>query len=157
MEREHIHNILIVCTGNSCRSAMAEGYLKKRLKELSEHISVNSAGTAAIYGAGASPEAVRVMKEADVDISGHQSKPIVSGMIERADIILVMEPYHRDFIIRLVPESRSKVFYLRQFSQDPADDIIPDPIGRGVDFYKQVKDIITDSLEGFIKWVKNLK
>jgi protein-tyrosine-phosphatase len=78
-------------------------------------------------------------------------------MIERADIILVMEPYHRDFIIRLVPESRSKVFYLRQFSQDPADDIIPDPIGRGVDFYKQVKDIITDSLEGFIKWVKNLK
>jgi len=152
---KNIKRILIVCTGNSCRSVMAMGYLRKRLKDLGKDIVVESAGTAALPGLGPSKDAVMAMGDIGVDISGHMSTQLSKEMIKKADIILVMEPIHKDEILRLAPEHIDKVFYFREFDTSADEYSVPDPIGMGSGFYKNVLDVIKKSTEGFLKWMEN--
>ena len=78
-------NILIVCTGNTCRSPMAEGILKHLLKSKGiEHIDVSSAGTAGLEGYPPSENAVEATRVWDIDISGHRSRPLNRRLIESA-------------------------------------------------------------------------
>ena len=135
---------------------MAEGYFKKMLKESSKDISVASAGTATFPGMKASQEAVEVMREIGIDISGHQSNEITRDMIKDSDIILVMEPAHMDVVAGMVPEKKDDIFFLRQFEKkDTLDKFIPDPIGKSMTFYRNVLNVIKTSTEGFLKWLED--
>ncbi|MCA9436480.1 MAG: low molecular weight phosphatase family protein, partial [Candidatus Omnitrophica bacterium] len=81
--------VLLVCTGNSCRSAMAEGLLKRMLREGKvDNVSVRSAGTMTGGGSPASEGAQAVCREVDVDLSEHRSSPLTGSMLSWADIIL---------------------------------------------------------------------
>lgn len=158
IDKRNIKSILLVCTGNSCRSVMAQGYLIKRLKDLGKQISVESVGTAAPPGAKPTKETVESMKELNIDVSEYLSKLLTKGDMDKADIILVMDPIHREKIRNIDPSSaiKDKIFYLRQFVKgDSREIIIPDPIGRPLDFYKRVLDIIKESIEGFLEWLEN--
>ena len=149
--------ILIVCTGNSCRSIMAEGYLVHRLKELGlEDVIVASAGTGAMGGFHPTAETVEVMKESSIDVSGYTSSPLERSRIESADIILVMESAHKNRIIIMSPDTQDKIFFLREFSSEKTKNIfIDDPIGKSIEFYREVSAVIKNSTEGFIKqWLK---
>ena len=131
-------NILFVCTGNSCRSPMAEGLLKHMLGESREdEFNIISAGIAAPVGIKATPKAIEVMRNHDMDISGHRTRKLTNKEIEKADIILVMERSHKDAIISEVPDAGSKTFLLGGFKSaaiDPDKNIdIPDPIGMPVE------------------------
>jgi len=154
---KNIKKVLIVCTGNSCRSKMAEGYLKKRLKELGMNMLVSSAGTGTVPGMTPTNEAIDLMREGGMDISGYLSSNLNKMLIDNSDLILVMEPHHKEKVLDLVPEAKDKIRLLKEFSTHNnilKQVSIEDPIGKPIEFYKKVFEIIKDSLEGFLKWLK---
>lgn len=149
-----IKKILFVCTGNSCRSVMAASLLKKLLKEKAKNYEICSAGTTALEGMGPSSEAERIMLKQGIDISSHRSQRLNPQMIRDADLILVMEKAHRDFILNLVPEIENKLFLLKSFIKDRPKNFdldIPDPIGKPAEFYEEILIVMEESLQGLIE------
>lgn len=146
--------ILFVCTGNSCRSAMAEGIMKKMAEGL-ENIHVSSAGVAAYDGMPASKEAILVMKNKGIDISGHKSRRVTVGMLKQADLILVMDEGHRQNILNFVSGLDKKVFLLKEFSDERSGGLaIQDPIGLHISFYESVAGVLQKSIEGLVEKIK---
>ncbi len=135
---------------------MAEGYLKSRSKELGKEILVESTGTGTVSGFKPSQEAIESMKEIGIDVSGYESSVLTKEAIDKADIILVMAPVHKEVIVRMALLAKDKIFYLREFAkEDSLDKFIPDPIGKPIEFYRKILDVIKKSLEGFLKWLEN--
>ena len=134
--------LLFVCTGNTCRSSMAEGLFKDMLKSLGKdnEISVSSAGIYAMNNQSASENAIIAMKNNLVDISNHRSKQITMEMIEESDIILTMTNGHKQAILQASPGMNSKVFTLKEFVGLDGD--IADPFGGSIEIYEEsLKDI----------------
>jgi protein-tyrosine phosphatase len=109
-------SILVVCTGNICRSPLAEGFLRsilvRRFAEAAPRVS--SAGTAGGEGSPAMAESVQAASERDVDISGHLARKLGPHMVEHADLVLCMAREHRDAIIRANPAAEPRVFTLKE-------------------------------------------
>lgn len=153
-----MRTILLVCTGNSCRSAMAAGALKELLGDKSNY-QIVTAGTGAIKGMRATSEAIEAAAEQNIDISQHRSTPLTDEMIDQADIILVMARHHKNYILRHVPTSENKVHLLSEFGRMEqekklVDPDIPDPIGQSLEFYRRVFGIIK---EGLLRVMKKLE
>ncbi len=147
-------NILFVCTGNSCRSAIAEGLMKKRVKG-NKSICVSSAGVAAFNGMPASHDAIAVMRKYGVDITGHRARRVTNEMIKVADYILVMDNSHRDFMFDRYWRVKKRIYLLKEFSKEKAGKLgIEDPIGRSVSFYEEVAEVIEQSIEGLVERLK---
>ncbi|SJZ48300.1 low molecular weight protein arginine phosphatase [Selenihalanaerobacter shriftii] len=108
--------ILFVCTGNTCRSSMAE-YIFNHLAN-NEKYEVESAGISAIEGATVSAQAEQVMGEKGIDISDHEAQKINEELIEEVDLILTMTHQHKNSILNMVPESRRKIFTLKEFVEN---------------------------------------
>ena len=146
------YHILFVCSGNACRSPMAEGLLKKKLyPEFLKKVEIESAGTLGLIGSSATPMAIQVAQEKGVDISSHQSKPLTKELIEKADLILVMADHHKEFLRNNFPNSIDKVFLLTEFDKKDEDNLqefpsIPDPIGENLSFYRKVIEQIDREL-----------
>jgi protein-tyrosine phosphatase len=108
--------ILVVCTGNICRSPIAEGVLRAEFgRRLSERApEVISAGTAGWEGSPAMPESVDAAAERGADISEHVAHRLASHDIERADLIIGMSSEHRDDVVRSTPGAAQKTFTLKE-------------------------------------------
>ena len=152
-----IRSVLLICTGNSCRSVMAEGLLKKQLKELDKtDIVVRSAGTRAINGYAPTNETLQVMKNEDVDLNNFESTGLTDALIRESDLILVMSTMHRAEIINRVPEAASKTFLLSDYGRDGKgyrvlNQDIPDPIGLPIMAYKTCLAMIKEDMERVAK------
>ncbi|MBU1086452.1 MAG: threonylcarbamoyl-AMP synthase [Candidatus Omnitrophica bacterium] len=147
-------NILFVCTGNSCRSAMAEGLMKNIVKG-NDWFDISSAGVAAFGGMPASHDAIAVMKKYGVDITGHRARRLTNQMVKVADYILVMENAHREFMFDRYWRVKKRIFLLKEFSKDKSGKLaIQDPIGRNINFYEDVAKIIKQSIEGLVDRLK---
>jgi len=132
-------NIMFVCTGNSCRSAMAEGGLKKLLeKEKIANIEVFSSGTGAIHGCPATEYAIEAAKLWDADISEHRSQPLTVELIDKADIILAMTSSHGYEVVNMVPDAKIKTFLLKNYPESSLrGEGVDDPIGSSLEIYNQ--------------------
>ena len=127
--------IVMVCTGNTCRSPMAETLMREQLRKrfgCEDAVRVLSAGVAASPGMSASPQSIEVMGEKKLDLTGHSSQPLTEDLMNTADFVLTMTRSHRAAILAAWPEMQNQVFTLRQDGGD-----IGDPIGMPTGAYRQ--------------------
>jgi protein-tyrosine phosphatase len=132
-------NILFVCTGNTCRSPMAEAFFNKIIKEegYDKEYTCSSAGIYAYEGDCASYEAIQVMKNHGLDISRHYSKVLDHKAVREAYIILTMTRDHKRMVLDVYPEAADKIFTLKEFAEYTKDDWdITDPFGLGLGAYE---------------------
>lgn len=139
--------ILFVCTGNTCRSAMAAAIMNDIAIKNDLDILIESAGIFAYIGQKASSEAIQAMKEMNIDLSSHRSKPLTDELINKADIILTMTKAHKQLIEQMAPD---KVFTLSEYADGTQRDII-DPFGGDIEEYRQtateIYGALTDTAE----------
>lgn len=109
--------ILFVCTGNTCRSPMAETILKDMAADSKEEYEIISAGTTALAGEPAAGEAVRALEEIGVVMTGHKSQPVTPELLEKVDLIITMTRGHKERILELMPRAGEKTFTLKEFSR----------------------------------------
>ncbi len=143
--------ILFICTGNVCRSAMAEALCKKMLKDFGlKGIKVWSCGLAGSSMLKVPDEVLKLMAEEKCNLNTHISTPLTAKDLSRADLVLVMEGYHKEKIITDFPEVAGKIFLLKQFAGAGAGDV-EDPIGLAEKDYRACKDEIKDYLYQLMK------
>ncbi|MEW6051082.1 MAG: low molecular weight protein arginine phosphatase [Candidatus Zixiibacteriota bacterium] len=131
------YTILFVCTGNTCRSPMAEAALRVLLdKDRPGRYRVLSAGTAAANGFPATLYALEAVKIWSGDLSRHRSQLLSRRLIEDADLVLGMTPEHVKEILRLSPEAKPKVFLFKNFPDGRlTGEGVEDPVGQSLDRY----------------------
>ncbi len=143
--------ILLVCTGNTCRSPMAEVMCRKMIaeklgckaSELGDRgVMVMSAGLSAMMGGRPSPEAVSVMSKMGLQLADHESQPLTAQLVRHADIIWTMTRSHRQAIAAQWPEALPRTIVLTQNQSD-----IADPIGGPIEYYEQCAQQIKAELE----------
>jgi len=111
----NVATILIVCTGNICRSPMAEGLLDHLLRQRRiSSVSVESAGTAGWEGSKATREAIEAMRAQELDISGHAARRLQQQMIEGADLVVAMSGEHLEAAVEMAPGAADRSFTLKE-------------------------------------------
>ncbi len=137
-------NLLFICSGNSCRSPMAEGLFKTMIDQ--RYVKVKSAGTAAIDGLPASENARLVVKEFGGDISDHRTRCLTKEFIDEADLILVMEYKHYETVLELAPNAAIKTFLLKEYKRRTKYNEVSDPVGKDLEAYRNTALEIYPSL-----------
>lgn len=145
--------ILFVCTGNVCRSPMAEGLMHHHLQGLKDRrdITILSAGVSAPAGAKASQPAVEALSELGIDLKSFRSQPVTEDLLDRCDHVFAMTRDHFRIIDMLFPEHSGKVRLLGEFTEHGGD--VPDPIGQGLTTYKRCRDVIKSALAQLLDFV----
>jgi protein-tyrosine-phosphatase len=159
--RKHPFKVLFVCTGNQCRSPMAQGILDVLLqKKKIQSIQADSAGTYALYGYSPSEEAVILSMEHGVDIADYRSKPISLELLEKSDLVLVMGRMHHAVIMQMAANAAGKVFLLKSFGRDSTDPDstgeVSDPIGGDREEYARCFDELNREVERVFPLIKKM-
>lgn len=141
--RKKFH-LVIVCTANRTRSAYFAGYLKHYLAQYRpgalKRIRITSAGTKAFGGGRVNDVVALIARNNGFSLRQHTAEPLSEKLVKRADLILVMEQTHKDFILEKWPEAEEKVFRLMEYGwqgDDEAETLnVSDPTGRNAEDFK---------------------
>jgi protein-tyrosine-phosphatase len=145
--------ILFICSGNICRSPMAEGYLRYQIpSKYKTMVRIQSAGTLGIEGAPASKAATDVMQEKSVDIQHHVSQGLNFNLVDSSDLILTMELEHYDFIKKQFRPKGKKLQLLGDIGgSEPCNDSgIFDPVGGDLGTFRDCRNLIINEIDRFL-------
>jgi protein-tyrosine phosphatase len=145
-----IRHILVLCEGNHCRSPLAEALLREAL---GPRVEVSSAGLGALVGHPAHIETLRILQEANLDLTAHRGRQFTPAAALRANIILVMDKAQKEACERLAPSVRGRVFLLGHWLP-PAEQEIPDPIQHGPEAHRATYEHIRRALQ---LWLPHLR
>ncbi|MXQ52933.1 low molecular weight protein arginine phosphatase [Shimazuella alba] len=145
--------VLFVCTGNTCRSPMAEAILTHMAKQKQFPLQVRSAGIYAVPGDNISPQAKEVLSTEGIQ-TDHCAQRLSEELLEWADVILTMTKQHKNAVLLESPTLNKKVYTLTEYITDDAFDIM-DPYGSSVEVYRRCAEEIYQHLETLMeKWSK---
>ncbi|MEG1705443.1 MAG: low molecular weight protein arginine phosphatase [Clostridia bacterium] len=147
-------SIMFVCTGNICRSAMAHGYMQKKVYELNrqDEYLISSCGTNAINSQKSTLNAIDVMKKYNVDLTNHRATNIYNSNILQYDLIITMTVIQKENILKLYPKLIGKVFTLKEYTKTNDKYLdIDDPWGFDIQIYKNIATSIVDNVDKLLE------
>ena len=145
--------IVAVCTGNICRSPIAEGLLRKALAAAGlSSVEVVSAGVSAYDGMPASPYAVKAAERVGTDIKAHHSQQLTPDLVKKAGLILVMTKMHKMMVQQEFGPVKAPIFLWREHME--SDQQIPDPYGCDEEVYRKCLDSIAEAVPDWVDYIK---
>ena len=153
--------ILFICTGNTCRSPMAEAlannYIQNR-DRLKGKIQVSSAGIFASESDRSTYMAIQVMRGKGIDLMGHKSRRLTSEHLAKADVILGMTRNHKESVLLMEPRMEGKVFTLKEYLRLDDEKDVQDPFGRGEEVYRKTAEELDELIRQVVqKWEEEME
>ncbi|WP_305082616.1 low molecular weight protein arginine phosphatase [Oceanobacillus alkalisoli] len=146
-------NILFVCTGNTCRSPMAEAILRDRYPQ----VEVQSAGVFAADGASASDHTYQALEENGITLD-HRSQPATEELLEWAELVLTMTSQHKQLLTMEYPDFTEKLYTLKEYTDEESHDYdISDPYGGDLHAYRSTRAELEDQIDRLIEKIESIK